>query len=77
MARHIYSIEVTLDMSTIVVITDGETKTTWRMPKELLKDLKRYAVENDTNVTAVIVRATTEFLARDKMFKDKYRPHVT
>lgn len=77
MARHIYNIEVTLDMSTIVVITDGETKTTWRMPKELLKDLKRYAVENDTNVTAVIVRATTEFLARDKMFKDKYRPHVT
>lgn len=63
-------------MLTTVVITDGETKTTWRMPKELLKDLKRYAVENDTNVTAVVIRATSEFLAKDKMFKDKYRPRT-
>ena len=46
-----------------------ETKTTWRMPRELLKDLKRYALENDTNVTAVVLRACREFLARDKMFK--------
>jgi hypothetical protein len=46
------------------------------MPRELLKDLKRYAVENDTNVTAVITRACREFLAKDKMFKEKYRPHT-
>lgn len=63
-------------MSNTLVIRDEETKTTWRMPRELLKDLKRYAVENDTNVTAVVLRACKEFLARDKMFKDKYRPHV-
>jgi hypothetical protein len=63
-------------MSNTLVITDEETKTTWRMQRELLKDLKRYAVENDTNVTAVVVRACKEFLARDKMFKDKYRPHL-
>jgi hypothetical protein len=63
-------------MSEILVVIDGETKTTWRMPRELLKDLKRYALENDTNVTAVVLRACREFLARDKMFKDKYRPYI-
>jgi hypothetical protein len=55
--------------------TPGDTKTTWRMPRELLKDLKRYALENDTNVTAVVWRACREFLARDMMFKDKYQSY--
>jgi hypothetical protein len=64
-----------LAMSKTLVTTEEGTKTTWRMPRELLKDLKRYAVENDTNVTAVVTRACREFLAKDKMFKDKYRPH--
>lgn len=64
-------------MSNTLVITDEETKTTWRMPRELLKDLKRYALENDTNVTAVILRACKEFLAKDKMFKDRYRMYTT
>jgi hypothetical protein len=63
-------------MSNTLVITDEETKTTWRMPRELLKDLKRYALENDTNVTAVVLRACREFLAKDKMFKDKYKSHL-
>jgi hypothetical protein len=62
-------------MSNTLAITDEETKTTWRMPRELLKDLKRYALENDTNVTAVVLRACREFLAKDKMFKDKYKSH--
>ena len=60
-----------------LVIIDGKTKTTWRMPRDLLKDLKRYALENDTNVTAVVLGACREFLARDKMFKEKYRLHIT
>ena len=63
-------------MVSILVVTDDETKTTWRMPRELLKDLKRYALENDTNVTAVVLRACKEFLARDKMFRDKYKPNI-
>jgi len=41
------------------------------MPRELLKDLKRYALENDTNVTVVVLRACKEFLVKDKMFKEK------
>jgi hypothetical protein len=63
-------------MSNTLVITDEEAKTTWRMPRELLKDLKRYALENDTNVTEVVLKACREFLAKDKMFKDKYRSHL-
>jgi hypothetical protein len=63
-------------MTSTLVITDEETKTTWRMPRELLKDLKRYALENDTNVTSVVLRACREFLAKDKMFKDKYNPQI-
>jgi hypothetical protein len=63
-------------MTNTLVITDEETKTTWRMPRELLKDLKRYALENDTNVTAVVLRACREFLAKDKMFRDKYEPYI-
>jgi hypothetical protein len=40
-----------------------------------LENAKRaaYALENDTNVTAVVLRACREFLAKDKMFKDKYK----
>jgi hypothetical protein len=53
-----------------------ETKTTWRMPRELLKDLKRYALENDTTVTAVVLRACKEFLAKDKMFREKYKVNI-
>ena len=41
--------------------------------RELLKDLKRYAPENDANVTAVVLRACREFLAKDNMFRDKYK----
>jgi hypothetical protein len=64
-------------MSKTLVITDEETKTTWRMPRELLKDLRRYALENDTNVTVVVLRACREFLAKDKMFSDKYKPDIS
>jgi hypothetical protein len=32
-------------------------------------------MENDTNVNAVVLRACKEFLAKDKMFKDKYKSH--
>jgi hypothetical protein len=42
----------------------------------ITKDLKRYALEYDTNVTAVVLRACREFLAKDKMFKEKYRLHI-
>jgi hypothetical protein len=46
------------------------------MPREMLKDLKCYILENDTNVTAVVLRACREFLAKDKMFRDKYNVQI-
>jgi hypothetical protein len=54
----------------MTILTTGEDKTrlqvlVWRMPRELLKDLKRYTIENDTNVTAVVARVCREFLAKD------------
>ena len=40
------------------------------------KRLERFALENDTNVIAVVLRACREFLARDKMFREKYKPNI-
>lgn len=55
----------------MTILTTGEDKTrlqvlVWKMPRELLKDLKRYTIENDTNVTAVVARVYREFLAKDR-----------
>jgi hypothetical protein len=46
------------------------------LKNNITKDLKRYALEYDTNVSAVVLRACREFLAKDKMFKEKYRLHI-
>ena len=39
-------------------------KTTVLLPKTLVKQLKQYALDNDTTVTAIIIEASTEFLNR-------------
>ena len=41
-------------------------KTTWLLPKTLVKQLKQYALDNDTTLTAVIIEACTEFLTRKR-----------
>jgi hypothetical protein len=43
---------------------DIEIRTTLRLPKDLLKRVKRYALEYDTTITNVTVKAFEEFLAR-------------
>jgi hypothetical protein len=43
-----------------------KVKTTWLLPKNLVKQLKQYALDNDTTVTAVVIEACTEFLARKR-----------
>jgi hypothetical protein len=40
-----------------------KVKTTWLLPKNLVKHLKQYALDNDTTVTAVVIEACTGFLA--------------
>ncbi|MFY9797646.1 MAG: hypothetical protein WAK17_16515 [Candidatus Nitrosopolaris sp.] len=43
-----------------------EIKTTWRMPKSLIKQLKQYALDNDTTLTATVIEACNEFLIKRK-----------
>ena len=40
------------------------------MPKTLIKQLKQYALDHDTTLTAIAIEAFEEFLQRKK--KDKY-----
>ncbi len=44
-------------------------KTTWRMQRGLLKDLKQYALDNDLKVTEVAMLAFNEFLRKTKKEK--------
>jgi hypothetical protein len=53
----------------MVVPNEGEVKTTWRMPKSLVKQLKQYALDNDTTLTAVVIDACNEFLSSKKKKK--------
>jgi hypothetical protein len=37
-------------------------KTTWRVPKPLMKQMKQAALDNDTTVSQVVIQAFKEFL---------------
>jgi hypothetical protein len=50
----------------VTATDDAEVKTTWRMPKSLVKQLKQYALDNDTTLTAVVIKACNEFLTKRK-----------
>jgi len=39
-------------------------KTTWRIPKPLMKQMKQAALDNDTTVSQVVIQAFKEFLAK-------------
>ena len=41
-------------------------KTTLRIPKPLLKQLKQFALDNDLNVTQVAMKAFKDLLNKDK-----------
>lgn len=43
-----------------------KVKTTWLLPKSLVKQLKQYALDNDSTVTSIIIEASYEFLAKKK-----------
>lgn len=51
-------------------MSEEEVRTTWRMPKYLVKQLKQYALDHDTTLTAVAIEAFQEFLQK-KRDKDK------
>jgi hypothetical protein len=46
-----------------------EVRTTWRLPKSLIRQLKQYALDHDTTMTAIAIEAFQEFLQKKK--KDK------
>ncbi len=48
-----------------------KVKTTWLLPKTLIKQIKQYALDNDTTSTAVIIEACDEYLSRRKKAREK------
>jgi hypothetical protein len=45
---------------------DLKVKTTWLLPKSLVKQIKQYALDNDTTSTAVVIEACNELLTKRK-----------
>jgi hypothetical protein len=43
-----------------------KVKTTWLLPKILVKQLKQYALDNDTTLTAIVIEACNEYLTKRK-----------
>jgi hypothetical protein len=46
-----------------------EVRTTWRLPKSQIRQLKQYAFDHDTTMTAIAIEAFQEFLQRKKKEK--------
>ncbi len=49
------------------------TKTTFRMPKSLLKEVKHFAVENETTDTRVFTDAVKAWMKEQRRLKKEYR----
>jgi hypothetical protein len=52
-------------------LTEDKVKTTWLLPRELVKRVKQYALDHDTNATAVTIEALESFLSGKKDSKSK------
>jgi hypothetical protein len=50
---------------------EARVKTTWLLPKSLVKQLKQYALDNETTSTAVVIEACNEYLSKRKKGNDK------
>ena len=46
-----------------------KVKTTWLLPKSLIKQMKQYALDNETTSTAVVIEACNEYLTKRKKAK--------
>ena len=61
------AVNITIFMSQPRSTEDSiKVKTTWLLPKSLVKQLKQYALDTESTVTAVVIQACTEFLARKR-----------
>jgi len=52
-----------------IMSEDEDVRTTWRMSKSLIKQLKQYALDHDATLTAIAVEAFQEFLQKKKKEK--------
>jgi hypothetical protein len=50
---------------------EDKVKTTWLLPRDLVKRVKQYALDHDTNATAVTIEALESFLSVKKDSKSK------
>ena len=48
---------------------DVKVKTTWLLPKSLVKQIKQFALDNDTTSTAVVIEACSELLTKKRKNK--------
>jgi predicted DNA-binding protein len=48
----------------IVEIVEDHIQTSIRLPKELLKRAKKYAIDNDTSLAALLIEALESYLNR-------------
>ncbi len=46
-----------------------KVKTTWLLPKSLIKQLKQFALDNETTSTAVVIEACNEYLSKRKRLR--------
>ena len=52
-----------------VIKKEEVIKTTWRIPKPLIKQMKQAALDNDTTVSQVVIQAFKEFLDKKEKYK--------
>jgi hypothetical protein len=53
-----------------------EVKITMKIPRRLAKQLKVYAGVKDTTVTAVVIQACEKLMDEDRLFREKFKPHI-
>ena len=63
MCGHVYMTCINIDG---MADRDDETRTTLRVSKKLIKDMKRYALEKETTLTSIVNEAFKEYLQKRK-----------
>jgi len=51
------------------IMSENIERTTLRLPKPLIRQLKQYALDHDTTMTAIAIEAFQEFLQKKKKEK--------
>jgi len=49
-------------MSFVEITMEGQVQTSIRLPKELLKRAKKYAIDNDTSLAALLIESLESYL---------------